>query len=118
MGAWDPAKPNAGRKGARWQKCRRIVLERDTHICHICGHPGADQADHYPLSLAQLKAAGLDPDDPAHSRAAHGTRGCRYCPRKTDGRLRRCNPEAGDRGARRNSPRVDRGFVSIDPTTV
>ena len=119
MGTWDPARPNAGRSGARWRACRIAVIDRDEGICHICGHAGADEADHHPLSLAELRAAGLDPDDPAHSKAAHGgTRGCPYCPRRPDGRPRRCNQQAGDRGARRRARPVDRGIVTVDPATI
>lgn len=69
----DPTRPNAGRSGGRWRAARLAVLERDAGICRHCGHGGAGEADHYPLSLAQLRALGEDPDSPDHLVAAHGT---------------------------------------------
>ncbi|MGB1583352.1 MAG: HNH endonuclease [Solirubrobacterales bacterium] len=32
--------------GSRQQKRSRFILARDKTICHVCGQPGADQADH------------------------------------------------------------------------
>ncbi|PZG47479.1 hypothetical protein C1I98_13325 [Spongiactinospora gelatinilytica] len=52
-------------------------------MCWICGHDGADTADHViPLSL------GGDPLAPENLRPAHGVRGCRTCGRK-------CNSSRG-----------------------
>lgn len=80
MGSWNPRKPNAGRSGARWRACRQAVLERDAGICRWCGHAGAGEADHYPMSISELRAERLDPDDPQHSVASHGVTGpCQTC---------------------------------------
>lgn len=73
MGKWDPSKPNAGRSGARWRAGRLAALERDQYVCHWCHHGGAGEADHWPLSIGQLRHQGLDPDDPQHLVASHGT---------------------------------------------
>lgn len=87
MGKRDPSKPNAGRRGARWIACRVAVLERDNYTCHVCGHPGAGEADHFPFGRQELRAMGMDPDNPDHSRAAHGSNyPCPTCGRK-------CNQE-------------------------
>jgi 5-methylcytosine-specific restriction protein A len=49
----------------RYRRNRDKVLARDHRICHICGLPGADSADHL-----QRVTDGGD-DSPAHLRAAH-----------------------------------------------
>ena len=52
------------RTGRPWQRKKARVIRRDGGICHLCGHPGADTADHlvpwsqtHDDSLANLKAA-------------------------------------------------------------
>ena len=52
-------------------------------LCHLCGHPGADSADH----LVPISVAPHQPVSPHGMRPAHG----RPCP--TCGR--RCNAERG-----------------------
>jgi 5-methylcytosine-specific restriction endonuclease McrA len=29
-----------------WPKLRHYILDRDSHICHVCRRAGADQVDH------------------------------------------------------------------------
>lgn len=59
-----PSSKATSRRG--WNRLRRQVLERDRHVCWICGEAGADSADHLvPVSkggtdtLDNLKAAHL-----------------------------------------------------------
>lgn len=55
-------RPNSGRP---WRRIRDRVIRRDHGICHLCGQPGADTADHLipvahggpPLSMTNLAAA-------------------------------------------------------------
>lgn len=42
--------------GSRQQRRARYVISRDDTICHVCGNPGADQADH----IIALAAGGAD----------------------------------------------------------
>lgn len=77
-----------GRTGRPYRRARLQVLGAST-VCWICGHEGADQADHDP-PLRELEALGLDPADPAFMRPAHGVNGCPVCGRK-------CNQSKGDR---------------------
>ena len=44
MGTTPP--PPASRTGRPWARRRDQILRRDGGICHICGRPGADSADH------------------------------------------------------------------------
>ncbi|MBD2900769.1 hypothetical protein amrb99_97780 [Actinomadura sp. RB99] len=94
--------PSAGRKGRRWRRARAEILSTST-VCWLCGHDGAGDADHEP-PLAELLALGLDPDDPAHLRPAHGAYS--RCP--TCGQC--CNQVKG-KGDR---PRVARPSTSRD----
>lgn len=34
------------RTGRPWQRLKARVIRRDGGICHLCGQPGADTADH------------------------------------------------------------------------
>lgn len=34
------------RTGRPWQRLKEQVIRRDGGICHLCGSPGADSADH------------------------------------------------------------------------
>lgn len=70
---------HAGRKGGSWRRARALCLAA-SDICHLCGHGGAGEADHHPLSIAELLDAGLNPDDPQHLKPAHGTSArCETC---------------------------------------
>lgn len=78
------------RTGRPWQRIKARVIRRDQGICHICGRPGADTADH----LVPV-ARGGDWYDLANLAAAH----------------RRCNMSRGARSvgvarteARRRQP--------------
>lgn len=42
--------------GSAQQKRAQFILDRDDTICHVCGYPGADQADH----VVPLAEGGLD----------------------------------------------------------
>lgn len=55
------------------KRFRPGVLNRDV-VCVLCCSALAVIADHYPLSRAELVAAGLDPDDPQYGRGL-----CRSC---------------------------------------
>jgi hypothetical protein len=46
-------------KSAAWKRKRLRVIERDGGICHICGQPGADGADH----LVPRIDGGTDDED-------------------------------------------------------
>lgn len=53
-------------------------------LCHLCGHPGADSADH----LTPISVWPDQPIDPHLMRPAHQRRPCPTCGR-------RCNRERG-----------------------
>ncbi len=69
-----------GRTGRPWRRARALCLTRST-ICWLCGHDGADEADHDP-PLKVLEAMGLDPCDQRYLHPAHGSNGCPICGRK------------------------------------
>jgi 5-methylcytosine-specific restriction endonuclease McrA len=56
----------AERFGSGWTRISRLVLERDHHICHICGLPGATTVDHL-----VPRAHGGDSSDTDLLAAAH-----------------------------------------------
>lgn len=80
----------AGRKGRRWRRARAQCLSIST-VCHICGHPGAGEADHDPIPRDTLIKLGLDADDPQFLKPAHGA--FSRCP--TCGQC--CNQAKGNR---------------------
>lgn len=89
------ASQSAGRKGRPYRRARAQVLAIST-VCWLCGHEGAGDVDHQP-PLVRLRELGLDPDDPAYMRPAHGAYSrCRTC-----GRC--CNQH---KGAREHVPEV------------
>ncbi|AVH58671.1 HNH endonuclease [Streptomyces dengpaensis] len=63
----------------------RAQLLSACDICHICGHPNADVADHV-ISIAK----GGDPLDINNLRPAHGVKKCPTCGRN-------CNGEKSDK---------------------
>jgi len=54
-----------------WQV--RFILNRDHGICHVCGEPGADQADHV-IPLAEGGAHHTDNGAPIHGSPCHETK--------------------------------------------
>lgn len=64
--------------GRRWQAFRELVFATYGRTCHLCGHGGANQADHLiPVIQAPELAWDL-----ANVRPAHGTRNrCPVCGR-------------------------------------
>lgn len=69
-----------------WPERRAFVIARDKGICHLCGLPGADTADH----LIPWSRGGTD--DVHNLRAAHRTcntkRGVHRIPRAVPRRSR------------------------------
>lgn len=53
------------RTGRPWQRKKRRIIRRDGGVCHLCGKPGADTADH----LIPHSRGGSDA--PSNLRAAH-----------------------------------------------
>lgn len=82
-----------GRNTRAYQAARAAVLATST-MCWLCGHDGAGSVDHEP-PLKELRARGLDPDDPRYLRPAHGA--LSRCP--TCGRC--CNEAKGAREPQR-----------------
>ena len=81
---------SVGRSGHKYRLARQQVLDA-CDICHLCGHGGSTDADH----IIPLAVWPDQPVDPALMAPAHGIDGCWECPRKPDGRPRRCNQERG-----------------------
>lgn len=74
------------RTGHRYRQSRATMFTLYGDTCHLCGHAGADTADHLePVSLNPHQ-----PIDPHLMRPAHGVDGCPTCGRK-------CNQERGNR---------------------
>ena len=66
--AWNTSTRKA-RLPSNWPTLRRMILERDGGICHVCWLPGADQVDHIvpgddhrPVNLAAIH------NHPCHAR--------------------------------------------------
>jgi len=69
-------------RGRRWAEARALCLAQST-VCYLCGHDGADTADH---KLSPTRGgAWFDQDNLG---PAHGVKGCPTCRRK-------CNREKG-----------------------
>lgn len=82
------------------REARRRMFEQRGTVCHLCGHPGATEADHViPFSVAPWRVA-----DPENMRPVHGSL---YRSRKTgqvirDARCRTCGKSCNQsRGATR-----------------
>ena len=43
-----------------WKKQRLLVLKRDGYVCHYCGNPGANEADHI---IPKAKGGGDEMDN-------------------------------------------------------
>lgn len=74
------------RKSYRYRQARAEMFRIYGATCHLCGHEGADTADHLePISLNPTQ-----PIDPHLMRPAHGVDGCPTCGLA-------CNPARGNR---------------------
>ena len=85
--------------GRVWrQRIVPAVLRRDVRICHICGHPGADTADHlFPVAEMNDEQFKRLMMDPANLKAAHH-KPCEICSALSEARGNgpiRCNPLRG-----------------------
>lgn len=58
-----------GAEGAVYRRIVQYVVSRDYGICHVCGHPGANSADHHPHPVTERPDLARDP---ANLRAIHG----------------------------------------------
>lgn len=82
--------PNWGRRGRSWRRVRARVLAKST-ICILCGHPGSQDVNHnIPLSIAPELG-----ETESNLSPIHGSNGCYFCPRRADGKTRKCNHEQG-----------------------
>jgi len=52
---------------------RQRVLTRHHHVCHLCGHAGAEQVDHVVPWSQWPKDSALSVHDESNLRPAHGT---------------------------------------------
>lgn len=74
-----------GRSTRRWRKIRAATLA-DSTICIVCGHSGADTADHIQARSTHPELA----ETRSNTAPIHGVDGCPTC-------LRKCNNEKGAR---------------------
>lgn len=79
------------RSGRPYRRARQQMFAAYGTICHLCGHPGATEADHLvPISIDESQ-----PVDYRGMRPAHGIAGCPHCP-LVDGKRRKCNQARGN----------------------
>jgi 5-methylcytosine-specific restriction endonuclease McrA len=64
--------------GDRYRLARKALLEHDD-VCHLCGHDGADQADHV---LPRSLNPDIDEADMSNLMPVHGVKGCPSCGEK------------------------------------
>lgn len=70
-----PNTPVNWRRGPNYTRWRAEVHAMWGHDCHLCGHPGANTADH----LVPLSLWSNQPYDARLSRPAHGIDACDTC---------------------------------------
>jgi hypothetical protein len=63
-----PARSRHGAEGAVWRRISKAVVSRDYGICWICGHAGANEADHV-IPVTERPDLSLDA---SNLKAAHG----------------------------------------------
>jgi hypothetical protein len=70
----------AGAEGAVYRRIVRGVISRDLGICHICGHPGSNAADHV-LPVAERPDLAVTPANlkAVHSASKNGGGQCPAC---------------------------------------
>lgn len=89
--------PNRLHNGRPYQRARRIMFAIYGTTCHLCGHPGATDAD----LLTPYATNPHQRIDPRAYRPAHGVGGCPTCGRK-------CNQERGAKPLDQTwSPHID-----------
>ena len=76
--AWD----NKRRTAADYlhPKKQARILAAHGHVCHLCGHPDAEQVDHL-VPWAEWQRTDLSVHDPTNLRPAHG-HPCPTCGRR------------------------------------
>lgn len=57
-----------GRNSRRWKRTREAVFQLYGDVCVLCGRPGADTVDHYPVALKDGGPSTVDNLRPAHGR--------------------------------------------------
>jgi hypothetical protein len=67
-----------GANGHRYRQARAAVLATST-VCHLCGHEGADQADHVRV---RSHHPDIPDEDATNLQPAHGVNGCPTCGEK------------------------------------
>lgn len=88
-----------GLNTTRWKKITRAVL-RNSRVCHLCGHYGADGADHIePRSIAPERIYDMSNLKPVHNSP------CRECS-ELAGRPVRCNNIRQDRSVEYAKKRI------------
>jgi 5-methylcytosine-specific restriction enzyme A len=68
-----------------WRRQRARILQRDHHICHVCGQPGADEVDH----IVPISQGGTNHD--TNLAAIHNTP-CHRRKSSSEGTQARWNP--------------------------
>jgi 5-methylcytosine-specific restriction endonuclease McrA len=61
------------RSGSREQRINKAVMEKYGGVCHVCGHPGADQVDHV-IPLAEGGPDTFANRRPIHSKPCHAAK--------------------------------------------
>lgn len=71
-GAWATSRrrERSTLSGSRQQQRARYVIDRDDTICHVCGHLGANEADHI-IPLAEGGADTVENMAAIHAHPCH-----------------------------------------------